>query len=270
MKLIVLLYFFILPLLSFAQDNNETPSLEGVVYLSIQSDQLDENYDLYIGLPIGYNQRRKYNVLYVLDANVTFGMVNDIVRLLSFEQNPQVIVVGIAYKDFNEWMKKRGRDFMPNYGSNVKDTEVSKFYKFLQSELIPYINGSYNTNATENTLYGHSSGAVFGLYAMLTNPSHFKNYILTSPSVDEDKGYMKNLEALYFSNNKSLSVNLYTSIGKSEKSSFMTMYYAFVEVLKSRDYEGLNFLDEKMDGTHMSTMAPAFIKGFQYVNRHSK
>lgn len=270
MKITKYLLFFLICHFINAQDRKPNVTIEGFETMSIYSKSVNEDYNLYIGLPFGYNKGKSYKVLYILDANVTFGMVNDIVKLLSFEKKPQVIVVGVAYKNFNNWIKKRGRDFMPNYQGVDLDAEVIKFYTFMTTELIPYINKTYNTKPTENTIYGHSSGAVFGLYAMFKNPTLFKNYILTSPSVDEDKDFIKTFENEYFSNNKTLNVNLYTSIGKSEKSSFVTTYNAFVKNLKTRTYKGLNFHEEELEGTHMSTMAPAFIKGFQYVNKFIK
>lgn len=269
-KTILLIFLLISGLITMAQNQKSNTDFEGVKTEVISSKYVEEDYNLYIGLPFDYNQEKSYQVLYVLDANVTFGMVNDIVKLLSFEQKPQVIVVGITYNNFNDWIKKRGRDMMPNYQNNDLDTEVNKFYQFISSELIPYINKKYNTKPTENTIYGHSSGAIFGFYSMFKKPKMFKNYILTSPSVNEDKDFIKALENDYFSKTKELDINLYTSVSKNEKREFIKEYNAFVKNLKNRNYKGLNFSEDKLDGTHMSTMAPAFVKGFEYVNNLKK
>ena len=266
MKFLLLIFLFAHQYLN-AQTQETNTIFDGIVTYDIRSEYVQEDYKLYIGLPLGFNAEKDYPVLYVLDANVTFGMVNDIVRLISFEgRYPQVIVVGIAYKNFSNWINKRGRDFMPNYQGDSGDIEIKKFYQFLSEELIPFINQNYKTNPAENTLYGHSSGAVFGFYVMLNNPALFKNYILTSPSIDEDKDFIKTLENEYFQGHKFFKNNLYTSIGKSENPEFILKYNEFIQNLKHRAYKGLNYKEDILEGTHMSSMAPAFIKGFQFVN----
>lgn len=239
---------------------------QGVSTETITSKYVNEEYKLTIGLPFGYDVNKEYQVLYLLDANVTFGMVNDIVKLLYFEQkHPPVIVVGIAYKSFSDWIRKRGRDFMPNYAGISADKNVSKFHQFISLELVPYINGKFKTKDKENIIYGHSSGAVYGLYSLFKTPELFKNYILTSPSVDEDKGFIIDLEDKYYKTSKELQVNLYTSIGEKEKEGFKKAYSQFTASLKERKYKGLRLLSDSIPGTHMSSMAQAFINGFHFI-----
>ncbi len=254
-------------LASQAQITPSKTAFEGVSTEMITSNYVNEEYELFIGLPFGYNPNQEYQVLYTLDANVTFGMINDVVKLLSFEQkHPSVIVVGVSYKSFNDWMRKRGRDFMPNYSGISGDEAVSKFHQFISLELIPYINKKFKTKKAENIIYGHSSGAVYGMYSLFKDPGLFKNYILTSPSVDEDSGFIIDLENKYYESSKDLSVNLYTSIGSDEKESFNKVYSQFVESLKKRKYTGLRVSGDTVSGTHMSSMPQAFINGFHFIN----
>lgn len=250
-----------------AQNENSNPVFEGIETKILSSKYIGEDYNLIVGLPFGYNQSKAYQVLYVLDANVTFGMVNDISKLLSFEaKHPSVIVVGIAYKSAGDWMRKRGRDFMPNYSGILADKEVNKFHQFISQEVIPYIDENYKTKATENIIYGHSSAAVYGLYSLFTSPDLFKHYILTSPSVDEDTSFTSNLEVKYHSNSKMLDVNLYTCVATEDKASFVTVYSKFIDSLSQRNYEGLNMKNDVVSGTHMSSMSQAFINGFHFIN----
>jgi hypothetical protein len=242
-------------------------NFEGVTTEIVLSEYVKESYKLSIGLPFGYDQNKEYQVLYVLDANVTFGMVNDITKLLAFEaKHPSVIVVGVAYKSTNDWMRNRGRDLMPNYSGISGDKSVSKFHQFISLELIPHINKKFKTKQTENILYGHSSGAVYGLYSLFKDPNLFKSYILTSPSVDEDSGFIVDLENKYYSKFKELNANLYTSIGSEEKESFNKIYSQFIESLKKREYINFRLNSDAVLGTHMSSMAQAFINGFHFIN----
>jgi hypothetical protein len=186
---------------------------------------------------------------------------------LAFEaKHPSVIVVGVAYKSTNDWMRNRGRDLMPNYSGISGDKSVSKFHQFISLELIPHINKKFKTKQTENILYGHSSGAVYGLYSLFKDPNLFKSYILTSPSVDEDSGFIVDLENKYYSKFKELNANLYTSIGSEEKESFNKIYSQFIESLKKREYINFRLNSDAVLGTHMSSMAQAFINGFHFIN----
>jgi predicted alpha/beta superfamily hydrolase len=76
----------------------------------------------------------------------------------------------------------RDRDFLP---TRIDRFPVSggagKFLDFLEGELLPYINKTYPTNGN-NTLYGHSFGGTFCLYALLTRPGLFSSYMAADPA----------------------------------------------------------------------------------------
>lgn len=266
-KTFPLLLAFFFCVIIHAKNGNPVTTFENIRTEIFNSKYVGEEYKIVVGLPFGYKEDKEYQVLYVLDANVTFGMVNDIVRLLSFERKTEpVIVVGVSYKNFNQWIRKRGRDFMPNYSNISEDKYVSKFHNFISLELIPHINGKFKTKKTKNIIYGHSSAAVYGMYSLFKNPKLFKNYILTSPSINEDKGFILGLEKEYHNKFKKLNVNLYTSIGSDEKKDFDVAYSQFKDSLNERKYLGLQLKNDRVPGTHMSCMAQAFINGFYFIN----
>src|SRR5574342_722941 len=49
---------------------------------------------------------------------------------------------------------------------------ADKFFNFLKSEVIPYVEKKYPANG-ERTLYGHSYGGLFVTYAFLMEPQLF-------------------------------------------------------------------------------------------------
>lgn len=269
MKKHILLFLMITSIVKVQSQNTSSKSAyEGVKVEMLASKSVNEEYKIITGFPLAFNPNKEYQVLYVLDADVTFGMVNDIVRLLSFEGKiAPVIVVGIAYPSLREWLQKRGRDYMPNYGKESSDQEVKKFHQFISEELIPHINKTYKVKATENILYGHSSGGLFGLYSLFKDPNLFKNYILTSPSVDEDKEFTFALEKSFASVNNSLEAYVYTSVASKDKVTFIGEYQKFINLVNTRKYKGFHTRNETIVGTHMSSMAQAFINGLYFINQ---
>ncbi|KKM19543.1 hypothetical protein LCGC14_1654580, partial [marine sediment metagenome] len=54
---------------------------------------------------------------------------------------------------------------------------------FLQTTLQPEIARRYSITKDRQSLYGHSFGGMFALYAMYTKPELFHHYIVSSPSL---------------------------------------------------------------------------------------
>ncbi|MBO3697716.1 alpha/beta hydrolase [Roseivirga sp. E12] len=235
---------------------------------TIKSSSVDDDFEISVSLPFGYAQSETtYKVLYILDANVTFGMAHDIQTLISFEpENPPMIIVGIGYKDFGNWIQKRARDYMPSKVISAPGSGgADKFMAFLEKELIPKVKEKYRTTE-EKIIYGHSTAGLFGLYALMTKPEMFDGYIITSPSVDEDNGYaLSQLNSIESFPNKSARV--FTSYGTKEKQTFADAYKAFIKVLKNKAAQDIVLKSQKFDASHMASMAPAFVAGLQFVNK---
>ncbi|KTD56742.1 Ferri-bacillibactin esterase BesA [Legionella santicrucis] len=100
------------------------------------------------------------------------------------------IIVGIAYANPNEYKKNRTRDYTPSYvSSGGYGAEYQKFsggaesfYRFIHSELIPYLHQRYRVNKNA-TFVGHSYGGLFGVYLLVNHPEVFNHYIIVSPSL---------------------------------------------------------------------------------------
>lgn len=259
---IILISCSIHSLLAAQEDFNQVKSEEGIYTKTIYSSIAKDSFTIKVSLPFGYETAKpNYPVLYVLDANVSFGMVKDITRLLYFENSYPVIVVGIGYVNFREWIGKRQRDFTPT-DSNLKNVE--SFYEMLTSEAMPIVDKNFKTNPNEQMLYGHSSAALFGLYTLFTHKNVFEKYILTSPSLNEDGGFIKQLEAKYFEANKALSATIYLSIGSGEDQKLKEAYQDFSNTLKARKHQGNILKTEELKGSHMSTMPIGFTNGFGF------
>lgn len=232
---------------------------------TLNSSNVNDDFEISVSLPFGYAQSdTEYKVLYILDANVTFGMVHDIQTLISFEpENPPLLIVGIGYKDFGNWIQKRARDYMPSKVNTAPGSGgAENFMAFLEEELFPHINNKYRTTE-EKIIYGHSTAGLFGLYALLHKPDMFDGYIITSPSVDEDNGFSMNL---LNSSTLDQPVRVFTSYGVKEKETFVKAYKSFVQSLEKKAGQNITLKTAQFDASHMASMAPAFVAGLQFVN----
>ena len=84
----------------------------------LHSEIINDDFEIYISLPYLYAATdTTYPVLFNLDANVNFGITDNVVHILSTlnKEIPEMIVVGIAYtiKGIEDWASMRGRDFKP-------------------------------------------------------------------------------------------------------------------------------------------------------------
>ncbi len=155
---------------------------------SIYSESLKEHRAFYIQLPANYNPNKneKYPVVYVLDGEVLLPTVNNVLGFYSGGFTPEMVIVGISNTN------NRTRDLTTSkinekYGMpfNEENGEANNFSKFIETELIPYIEKKYPVT-TFRTLIGHSYGGLFVLYTLIHHPQLFSNYVAIDPSLDWD------------------------------------------------------------------------------------
>lgn len=136
---------------------------------SLQSNILNENRQLIVSLPQDYEVSNKnYPVLYLLD-----GTENNLIdaRLVIYNLRLEMIIVAISNTD-------RDRDMMPLSRPSyvVENPQAENFISFLETELVPYIDTKYRTNG-QKTIRGRSLSGLFVMYAFLSKPELFDNYI---------------------------------------------------------------------------------------------
>ncbi|WP_204346608.1 alpha/beta hydrolase [Psychroserpens algicola] len=136
---------------------------------SLQSKILNENRPIIVSLPKDYETSNEtYPVLFLLD-----GSVNNLIdaRLIIHNLRLEIIIVAITNTD-------RDRDMMPisRPSYEVENPKAENFISFLETELVPYIDKKYRTNG-QKTIRGRSLSGLFVMYAFLSKPELFDNYI---------------------------------------------------------------------------------------------
>ncbi|MDU6657141.1 MAG: alpha/beta hydrolase-fold protein, partial [Neisseria mucosa] len=57
------------------------------------------------------------------------------------------------------------------------------FSRFIDDELSALLDGKYRIDTQNQAVFGHSFGALYGLYSLFTRPERFRHYLLVSPSI---------------------------------------------------------------------------------------
>lgn len=119
---------------------------------------------------------QRYPVLYLLDGEAHFissvGLVQQLSQANGNSVLPEMIVVGITNTN-------RFRDLAPSASENVGG---NNFMKFIETELMPYIESTYNA-APYKVLAGHSLGGLTAIDVLTKNTNLFNAYIAIDPSM---------------------------------------------------------------------------------------
>jgi len=242
--------FLIVTLLSFYGvlfGQKETINVE---HFPLSSEVLKQAQQIKVYLPQNYeNTSQQYAVLYVLDGERYFLNGVTYQKNLTFQdKSPCFIVVGIMNND-NTKRKK--------YFNNESDDYI----KFIDSELIRYIDKNYRT-LDERILFGWEMGASLAIEAFNKHPYLFKSFILASPTHISTERINATSELL--KNKKELNNFFYITIGASETWAF-EQTNSWVNSLEQNAPKKLSWKYEILeDEDHYSTPLIAINKGLSF------
>lgn len=243
-----------------------------------------QDYVVSVALPFHYGEdpEKVWPVIYVLDANLYFGMVVDMVRAMNIRvdicnEMPDAFIVGIGYpvsgtlaEMLHQVMHLRLRDFAPTREEGneqfiqqhfplanhpIPSGNAGPFFRFIQKELIPLIDAEYRADPANRTLLGHSWGADFALYALFQDPGLFHRYVVASPYPD----YYDH-EPDYAAHHQTLPVRLHLVVEDGAQDEDVTRVEAFASRLEDRHYSGLTLTHQVLAGTTHCAMVPSALQ----------
>ncbi|GGD96649.1 alpha/beta hydrolase-fold protein [Planktosalinus lacus] len=181
---------------------------------SLYSNILNESRKIYIQLPDSYNpeKNQKYPVVFILDGELFLPTLSDVHSYYSGGFMPEMVLVGIS-NDKNRLRDLTTSTITTNYGMpfNEKNGEAHHFRKFIETELIPFIEKKYPIT-NYRTLIGHSYGGLFTISTLIHQPGLFANYLAIDPSLDwDDQKLLKDAQELFATRtyeNKALFISL--------------------------------------------------------------
>ena len=251
-------------------------TLEDTELHTFRSRLVDQEYQLQIALPPSYFDKEKsFPVVYLLDADKSFGMAKDIHDwLIRFDEIPELIIVGIAYGEgTSQWWQKRVRDYSPTKDS----TQVwgdwplagggEDFLQFIAQELIPFIDTSFRTQANDRTIVGLSLGGLFAAYALLTQPELFLRYVVIAPAFLWDDKVIFKYEEEFSRSHTSLPARIYSVVGGlDDRDKVIIPWQDFFSIVANRQYDGV-FLTTEMVAmeSHLSVYPLGLTRGLKDV-----
>jgi predicted alpha/beta superfamily hydrolase len=213
--------------------DNSNLSLAGTEVRYLQSRHVGDEFKIFIAHPPGgVPSGARLPVIFVLDANGTFGLATDIARVLQSNGVPASYIVGIGYRQdtFAQTMLLRSRDYSPTrfalYEQHFLKARgqdgiaptggAPAFLNFIEDELKPYLTEHFPIDMAETTLTGVSFGGLFSSYALLSGRNPFKRYVIASPSLLYDNEYMLRREEQYAQSADDLPATVFIGCGALE------------------------------------------------------
>lgn len=264
----------------------------GAVYMGrpvtkdFHSNNVGDRFKVVVYLPKDYreNLSKFYPVIYKLDGNYQGKpMAHLVTQLNSAGRIPTAIVVSICYY-FESWYDKRVRDYTyppPPYLHGVKDLEGKggglRFLRFLEQELIPYIDGNYRTDASTSgrILAGSELAGFFTLFAMLQNQLDnnsrpvFGKFIISSPVnyYTYNATYILEIEKLLVESQlERLPVNFYMSLPYREGDFFNFLFPIMQKRMSTWPFKEFRFKSVYFKrGNHTADILRTYAEGLEFV-----
>lgn len=164
-------------------------------------------------------------VLYLTDANGSFGGAVDIIRGMQIAaQLPSLLVVGIGYRAgaIADTVRVRRRDLTPSADPLFGPPDPARMggaadtLAFIRHQLMPWVAATFDVVTDDATFLGHSLGGLFGTWVLLTEPDTFARYLITSPSLWWDSYRILGHESAYADRHHDLAATVFFAIGADE------------------------------------------------------
>lgn len=146
------------------------------------------SYLIHVSAPDGPPPTGGFPVIYVLDGHAWFGPAVEVARMRENSKLDPAIVVGVGYPSRRFFDFGRSYDFTPMEAADERfdASEIGgadRFLDFLTGTLQPRIARDFQVDPGRETLFGHSLGGLFTLYALFTRPDAFDTWLAASPSM---------------------------------------------------------------------------------------
>jgi predicted alpha/beta superfamily hydrolase len=265
-------------------DRNQLITLERTEKMTFNSEIVQQEYELFISLPASYYSGEKdYPLIIGLDAYTGFLVAKGCIDAFTslYPLMPEVILVGIGYggtgyNEFARWIAGRTRDFTPvnnpsteefyksfidQKGSNqlqVQTGGAAQFLKFLNKELLPYLQEEYRIDNDNKALFGASLGGLFTFYTLFNSTDSFNKYFIESPSVQYCKDIIFEGEIEYAEAHTDMDVEIFLCAGGLETDR-IDKINKLDSILHTRDYKNLHLEKVIFEGESHISCAPAAI-----------
>ena len=177
-----------------------------------------ETQRIFVGISNTPPPPQGYPALYALDGNALLELLTP-QTLSRYTQPPVLILIGYPTEQRFD-TARRAYDYTPPSldGNPLPDPITPErqnggapdFLHFIATQIRPRIAQLAPINPAQQTLWGHSYGALFVLYTLFTHPELFSHYIAADPSLWWHNGLMQ-----HYANHARIAPNRHLIIQKS-------------------------------------------------------
>jgi predicted alpha/beta superfamily hydrolase len=209
----------------------------------MHSNVLNEDRNIIVYLPTGYDSTTSYPVMYVLDGSAGdkhFADKFDVLSAVGYA--PKTIVVSIP----NLTDEGRQRNLTPPFmNTDALDSKSAmgsgnKFLAFMESELFPFIENNYPASQ-ERLFTGHSRGGLLVMYSLMYNPGMFKaRFCYSAPFWRQDNILVSKIDD-FLNTRDTLDTFIYTSAGSNETENIRDGLVAITKVFERSAPAGLTW-----------------------------
>ncbi len=263
-----LFLLFVVNIFSQTQKENfPSVQIRGSQIRSLKSKETGRDYDLYIQPTGDLKSGKKYPVLFVLDGQWDFKLLNSVYGGLHYDKYvPEMIIVGITYLGENpNYDELRAMDYTPTPETHHKGSgDAAMFLKFIKKDVVPFVEKNYNADPNRRILMGSSLGGLFTLYALFEEPTFFQGYVAASPAVTWDTDFSFRHEKQFAAKNKDLNARVYIAVGDSEE--LTEPVKDFMKIVKGRNYKNLKLETRVLeDERHAGNKPEIYNRGLRFV-----
>jgi uncharacterized protein len=239
--------------------------IENSELIDLHSEQTGRDYELIVGVPESYAKEpdRRYPVLYLLDGQWDFNLINTLTGGLRFDKvAPEFLIVGISYAgEAPDYGKLRGEDYTPTRSRPAGAKEPyggdgPKFLQFLEQNVLPTVEQRFRVETSQRMLSGSSLGGLFTLYALIEKPDLFQAYLALSPAVFWDDRYIFRRERELRARRSRLDQRIWLSVGEREEPDNVKTISDFFAQFEQSHYEGLALQMQVVPGERHAGVKP--------------
>jgi len=223
-----------------------------------KSRKLNSTRQIKVKLPKNYNEEstQKYPLIIVFDGDYLFvPVVGQTEFQTYFDQMPSSIIVGISQGS------ERPFDSMVDEVTGLPFESGARFFEFIGQELIPYLDGKYNTSKFRVAV-GHNIMGNFINSFMMKDLPLFHAYVNLSPDLNGSMGdnIAKRLEWIKD------DVFYYMATSSNDKTYLRNKIIQTHEKIKAIDNSKLTYYFDDFEGeSHYTLVTGAISKAFDKI-----
>ncbi|WP_159951601.1 alpha/beta hydrolase-fold protein [Rhizobium sp. 18065] len=203
----------------------------GTVHFDMQPAAGGEPYRIFLFTPKGESPAEGWPLLVTTDGNATFPFaVASLVTQAPYPTGTNVewgVVAAIGYPGDEPYNALRRawdlgpppiKSYPPYFegGPPVRIGGTGELLDFIEAQLLPRLADMVKLDPSRRSLFGHSFGGLFTLYALFDRPGLFSNWIAASPTIYWEGSEILNNEARRTDHPAGGQIFLHLSAGEYE------------------------------------------------------